>query len=522
MAVCRELTKLYEEVVRGTAAELAEWAAAGVRGELVVVVEGAPAAQITFPDAVTQVLELVRAGTRLKDAAGGGLGAHRALLAGAVPGGARRQGLTATHVRGAASARLRIEGMPTGESFYITTPIYYPSDVPHIGHGYTTVAVDALARWHRQAGDDTWMLTGTDEHGQKMLRAAAANGATPQEWVDRLVSEAWFPLLKTLDVANDDFIRTTQQRHEERVQKFVQAIYDRGYIYAGEFEALYCVGCEEFKTESEIVDGTGPFEGLKVCAIHSKPLELLQEKNYFFKLSEFQGKLLELYKTDFVRPESARNEVVSFVKQGLKDLSISRSTFDWGIPVPWDQSHIIYVWVDALLNYATAVGYGAEPEEFARRWPAYHVVGKDILRFHAVIWPAMLMAAGVEVPRGVFAHGWLLVGGEKMSKSKLTGIAPSEITDVFGSDAYRFYFLSAIAFGQDGSFSWEDLSARYQAELANGFGNLASRTTAMIDRYFEGIVPPGGRVHRAGSGDPQDGGGCRDRGRRSDRAVPHR
>ncbi|MFD4958555.1 methionine--tRNA ligase [Microbacterium sp. NPDC058389] len=378
------------------------------------------------------------------------------------------------------------------QSFYITTPIYYPSDVPHIGHGYTTVAVDTLARWHRQAGDDTWMLTGTDEHGQKMMRAASANGVTPQEWVDKLVTEAWFPLLTTLDVANDDFIRTTQQRHEERVQQFVQAIYDRGYIYAGEYEALYCVGCEEFKPESEIVDGTGAFEGLKVCAIHSKPLELLQEKNYFFKLSEFQDKLLELYSTvpDFVRPDSARNEVVSFVKNGLKDLSISRSAFDWGITVPWDPQHVIYVWVDALLNYATAVGYGEDPEEFARRWPAYHVVGKDILRFHAVIWPAMLMAAGLEVPRGVFAHGWLLVGGEKMSKSKLTGIAPTEITDVFGSDAYRFYFLSAIAFGQDGSFSWEDLSARYQAELANGFGNLASRTTAMIEKYFEGIVPP--------------------------------
>ncbi|MGU3645630.1 methionine--tRNA ligase [Microbacterium sp. C23T] len=379
-------------------------------------------------------------------------------------------------------------------SFYITTPIYYPSDVPHIGHGYTTVAVDTLARWHRQAGDDTWMLTGTDEHGQKMMRAASANNVTPQEWVDKLVTEAWFPLLKTLDVANDDFIRTTQQRHEERVQQFVQAIYDRGYIYAGEYEALYCVGCEEFKPESEIVDGTGAFEGLKVCAIHSKPLELLQEKNYFFKLSEFQDKLLELYSTvpDFVRPESARNEVVSFVKNGLKDLSISRSAFDWGIPLPWDESHVIYVWVDALLNYATAIGYGEDPEEFARRWPAYHIVGKDILRFHAVIWPAMLMAAGLEVPRGVFAHGWLLVGGEKMSKSKLTGIAPTEITDVFGSDAYRFYFLSAIAFGQDGSFSWEDLSARYQAELANGFGNLASRTTAMIERYYEGVVPPAG------------------------------
>ncbi|MFI8631569.1 methionine--tRNA ligase [Microbacterium sp. NPDC077663] len=384
--------------------------------------------------------------------------------------------------------------MTSGGSFYITTPIYYPSDLPHIGHGYTSVAVDTLARWHRQAGDDTWMLTGTDEHGQKMLRAATANGVTPQEWVDKLVEESWFPLLKTLDVANDDFIRTTQPRHEERVKKFVQALYDSGYIYAGEYEALYCVGCEEFKPEAEIVDGTGPFEGLKVCAIHSKPLELLQEKNYFFKLSEFQDRLLELYKTqpDFVRPDSARNEVVSFVRSGLKDLSISRSAFDWGIRVPWDESHVIYVWVDALLNYATAVGYGEDPEEFARRWPAYHVVGKDILRFHAVIWPAMLMAAGLEVPKGIFAHGWLLVGGEKMSKSKLTGIAPTEITDVFGSDAYRFYFLSAIAFGQDGSFSWEDLSARYQAELANGFGNLASRTIAMIGRYFDGVVPTPG------------------------------
>ncbi|MDF2492568.1 MAG: methionyl-tRNA synthetase [Microbacterium sp.] len=389
--------------------------------------------------------------------------------------------------------------MSTGDSFYITTPIYYPSDVPHIGHGYTTVAVDTLARWHRQSGDDTWMLTGTDEHGQKMLRAAAANGVTPQEWVDKLVSEAWFPLLRTLDVANDDFIRTTQERHEDRVKKFVQAIYDRGYIYAGEYEALYCVGCEEFKPESEILDGTGAFEGLKVCAIHSKPLELLQEKNYFFKLSEFAEPLLKLYKEqpDFIRPESARNEVVSFVRSGLKDLSISRSAFDWGIEVPWDESHVIYVWVDALLNYATAIGYGEDEEQFARRWPAYHVVGKDILRFHAVIWPAMLMAAGLEVPRGVFAHGWLLVGGEKMSKSKLTGIAPSEITDVFGSDAYRFYFLSAIAFGQDGSFSWEDLAARYQAELANGFGNLASRSVAMIGRYFESIVPPAGEYTEA-------------------------
>ncbi|MBP2437666.1 methionine--tRNA ligase [Microbacterium amylolyticum] len=385
--------------------------------------------------------------------------------------------------------------MTSGGSFYITTPIYYPSDVPHIGHGYTTVAVDTLARWHRQAGDDTWMLTGTDEHGQKMMRAAAANGVSPQEWVDKLVTEEWFPLLETLDVANDDFIRTTQERHEESVKAFIQAIYDRGHIYAGEYEALYCVGCEEFKPESEIVAGTGEFEGLKVCAIHSKPLELLHEKNYFFKLSDFSDRLLALYRDqpDFVQPESARNEVVAFVQQGLKDLSISRSAFDWGIPVPWDESHVIYVWVDALLNYATAIGYGEDEKSFDRRWPGYHVVGKDILRFHAVIWPAMLMAAGLDVPRGVFAHGWLLVGGEKMSKSKATGIAPKMLVDTFGSDAYRFYFLSAIAFGHDGSFSWEDLSARYHAELANGFGNLASRTVAMTAKYFDGVVPEPGQ-----------------------------
>ncbi|MGO1929350.1 MAG: methionine--tRNA ligase [Microbacterium gubbeenense] len=381
--------------------------------------------------------------------------------------------------------------MTSGGSFFITTPIYYPSDVPHIGHGYTTVAVDALARWHRQSGDDTWMLTGTDEHGQKMMRAAAANGVSPQEWVDKLVAEEWSPLLETLDVANDDFIRTTQERHETRAQKFWQSIYDRGYIYAGEYEALYCVGCEEFKPDAEIVEGTGAFEGLMVCAIHSKPLELLHEKNYFFKLSEFSDQLIELYRSqpDFVRPESAKNEVIAFVQQGLKDLSISRSAFDWGIPIPWDSSHVLYVWIDALLNYVTGVGYGSDEEDFQRRWPGYHVVGKDILRFHAVIWPAMLMAAGLDVPRGVFAHGWLLVGGEKMSKSKATGIAPKTLVDTFGSDAFRFYFLSAIAFGQDGSFSWEDMAARYHAELANGFGNLASRSIAMTAKYFDGSVP---------------------------------
>ncbi|QTX04097.1 methionine--tRNA ligase [Agromyces archimandritae] len=389
--------------------------------------------------------------------------------------------------------------MADGSSFYITTPIFYVNDVPHIGHAYTEVATDVLARWHRQAGDDTWMLTGTDEHGQKILRTATANGVTPKEWADKLVADAWIPLLETVDVANDDFIRTTDERHERNVQKFLQKLYDDGHIYAGEYEGFYCVGCEEYKQESELVAGTGEYEGQLVCAIHSKPVELLHEKNYFFRTSAFAERLLELYETrpDFVQPESARNEVLGWVRAGLADLSISRSTFDWGVKVPWDESHVVYVWFDALLNYITAAGYGEDEEQFARRWPAQHIVGKDILRFHAVIWPAMLMAAGLEVPRGVFGHGWLLVGGEKMSKSKLTGIAPEQITETFGSDAFRYYFMRAIHFGQDGSFSWEDLAARYQAELANGFGNLASRVIAMITRYCDGVVPAAGALEPA-------------------------
>ncbi|MBO1902997.1 methionine--tRNA ligase [Leucobacter weissii] len=388
--------------------------------------------------------------------------------------------------------------MPEHQRFFLTTPIFYVNDAPHIGHAYTEVAADVLARWHRQAGDDTWLLTGTDEHGQKILRTATANGTEPKAWADRLVESAWKPLLDTIDIANDDFIRTTDERHERGVAVFLQKLYDEGHVYAGEFEALYCVGCEEFKPKSEIVDGEGAFAGEKVCAIHSKPLELLQEKNYFFKMSAFQDRLLALYeeRPDFVRPASARNEVIAFVQQGLEDLSISRTSFDWGIPIPWDDSHVTYVWFDALLNYITATGYGGEgPEaaaQFARRWPGSHIVGKDILRFHAVIWPAMLMAAGLEVPNHVFGHGWLLVGGEKMSKSKLTGIAPNEITDTFGSDAFRYYFMRAVSFGQDGSFSWEDLAARYQAELANGFGNLASRVLAMNAKYFDGALPAAG------------------------------
>ena len=390
-----------------------------------------------------------------------------------------------------------MEPMAKSSSFSVSTPIFYVNDAPHIGHAYTEVAADVLARWHRQAGDDTFFLTGTDEHGQKILRTATANGVHPKEWADRLVETSWIPLLDTINISNDDFIRTTDARHKAGVEVFLQRLHDDGHVYAGEFEALYCVGCEEFKPKSEIVDGEGAYEGEKVCSIHSKPLELLHEKNYFFKMSAFQDRLLALYeeRPDFVQPASARNEVIAFVQQGLEDLSISRTSFDWGIPIPWDSAHVTYVWFDALLNYITARGYGANPEDPAaelKHWPAAQIVGKDILRFHAVIWPAMLMAAGLEVPSNVFAHGWLLVGGEKMSKSKLTGIAPNEITDTFGADAFRYYFSRAVSFGHDGSFSWEDLAARYQAELANGFGNLASRLLAMNVKYFEGRVPEAG------------------------------
>jgi methionyl-tRNA synthetase len=382
------------------------------------------------------------------------------------------------------------------DTFYVTTPIYYVNDAPHLGHAYTTVAADVLARWHRQRGEDVWLLTGTDEHGEKVMRTAEANGVPPQVWCDRLVDDAWRPVLDTLEISNDDFIRTTEERHTRRVQQFLQDLHDKGEIYEGAYSGPYCVGCEEFKLPGDLVEGD---DGLLLCPVHSRPVENVSETNWFFRLSAYGDRLLEHYRTHpgAVEPASARNEVVAFVEQGLNDLSISRSSFDWGIPIPWDPTQVTYVWFDALLNYATAVGYGDADgpgaELFARAFPAdVHLVGKDILRFHAVIWPAMLMAAGLPLPRQVFAHGWLLVGGEKMSKSKLTGIEPSQITDHFGADAFRYYFLSVIPFGQDGSFSWEHLSAIYTSELANGLGNLASRVAAMVGRYFDGTLPASG------------------------------
>ncbi len=385
-------------------------------------------------------------------------------------------------------------------TYYLTTPIYYVNDAPHIGHAYTTTAGDVATRWHRQRCEKVWFLTGTDEHGQKVMRTAQANGVAPQEWADRLVESAWLPVLETIDARNDDFIRTTQPRHTERVQRFLSQLKDKGEIYEGAYEGPYCVGCEEFKLPGDLADGEGDYVDQKVCPIHGRPVETVSETNWFFRLSAYADRLLAHYEAnpDAVAPQSANNDVTSFLRGGLQDLSISRSTFDWGIPVPWDTDQVVYVWFDALLNYATAVGLGDAPgtpgaETFAETWPAsVHLVGKDILRFHAVIWPAMLMAAELPLPQQVFAHGWLLVGGEKMSKSKLTGIAPSQIVDHFGSDAFRYYFLRAIQFGADGSFSWEDMSARYTAELANGLGNLASRAPAMVAKYRDGILPAPG------------------------------
>ena len=375
------------------------------------------------------------------------------------------------------------------KSFYLTTPIYYVNDAPHIGHAYTTVAGDFLTRWHRQKGEEVWYLTGTDEHGQKVMRTAEANNTPPQQWCDRLVEEAWKPVWKHLEIANDDFIRTTEPRHMERVQKFLQGLMEAGFIYEGKYEGPYCVGCEEFKLPGDLDEGK--------CKIHSKPVEMVSETNWFFKLSAFVQPLLNHYQKnpEACEPASARNEVIAFLEGGVSDLSISRSTFNWGIPVPWDTKQVVYVWFDALLNYATAVGLTDSPESesgkfFNKTWPAdVHLVGKDILRFHAVIWPAMLMAANLPVPKKVFAHGWLLVGGEKMSKSKLTGIAPSDITNHFGVDAFRYYFMRAIPFGSDGSFSWEDMAARYTSALANDFGNLASRLAAMVEKYCDGVLP---------------------------------
>jgi len=369
------------------------------------------------------------------------------------------------------------------EVYYVTTPIYYPNADPHIGSAYTTVAGDFLCRFRRLEGRAVHYLTGTDEHGQKILQTAEAAGMKPLDFLDSIVpkyKEAW----AHLEIHYDDFIRTTEERHEKAVAAFVQDLHDRGEIYLGTYEGLYCVGCEAFKLPDELVDGK--------CPLHDRVPDVVKEDNYFFRLSKFQERLIELYESEpkRLRPEARRNEILGKLRVGLDDLSISRVSFDWGVPIPWDPKHVIYVWVDALQNYITAIGYGWDDPNFRRVWPAdVHLVGKDILWFHSVIWPAMLMALDLPLPSTVYAHGYLQVGGQKMSKSRATAIHPTELTKVFGVDAYRYHFMREFSFGQDGNFSYESMAARYHSDLANDFGNLASRVLSMIGRYLDGIVP---------------------------------
>jgi methionyl-tRNA synthetase len=378
------------------------------------------------------------------------------------------------------------------KKFYITTPIYYVNARPHIGHAYTTIACDTIARRHRMLGDDTWFLTGTDEHGQKIERAAQAAGKTPQQFTDE-VSAEFRALWDRMGLSYDDYIRTTSSRHKQGVQALWKRIQDAGYIYKSHYTGQYCVYDELY------VDSVGPGAPCPECG---RPTETVKEENYFFKLSAFQEPLIKLYteQPDFIRPDTRRNEVLSFVTGGLRDLSISRSTFSWGIPVPDDPKHVIYVWLDALANYITALGYGSnDTSKYDKYWPAdVHMIGKEIVRFHCVYWPAFLMAAGLPLPKGITAHGWLLFEESKMSKSRGNIVRAETIVDVLGTDALRYFLLREIVFGQDGSFSFDALVQRYNADLANGLGNLASRTLTMITRYFKGEVPyPSHAAHRS-------------------------
>ena len=375
------------------------------------------------------------------------------------------------------------------KNFYVTTPIYYVNGDPHVGSAYTTIAADVIARYKKTMGYDVYFLTGTDEHGQKVEETAKAKGMTPQEWTDSMAPR-FMEMWKKLNIKNDDFIRTTQERHKKAVAKILKTVWEKGDIYKGEYEGKYCVSCETFVPENQVVNGN-------CCPDCGKELRMVKEESYFFRMSKYQDALLKHIDEhpDFILPRSRRNEVISFIKQGLQDLSISRNTFEWGIPIEFAPGHITYVWFDALTNYLTAVGYENDPATFEKRWTngeVVHLLGKDIVRFHAIIWPCMLLSAGVKLPDKIVAHGWWTSEGEKMSKSKGNVVAPLDEVKKYGVDAFRYYLLREVSFGNDGDYSTKAIINRINSDLANDLGNLLNRTLGMYKKYFGDEIVKGG------------------------------